>query len=106
MLTIYGTPKAVKSGIWKLKQDKSGGVPAPYPAIKLETVMTMSINEICQILEPVQALHRIGSGNAGYQQCLAALIKQANKQVGDMTVDELMALDRRASSWHSEINKF
>ena len=68
--------------------------------------MTMSINEICQILEPVHALHTIGTGNAGYQQCLAKLIKESRKDVLSMTVLELMELDRRAAAWHAEINKF
>jgi len=68
--------------------------------------MTMNIKEICQALEPVYALHQIGVGNEGYQQCLAQLIKESGKQVIDMTVLELMELDRRAKSWHNEINKF
>ncbi len=60
--------------------------------------MTMSINEIAKTLEPVYALHGIGKGNAGYQQCLARLIKESRKEVIDMTVLELMELDRRATA--------
>jgi hypothetical protein len=74
-----------------------GNQAATNHVVQRETAMTMSINEIVKILEPLHALHNIGAGNAVYQQCLAQLIKASRKEVIDMTVLELMELDRRAT---------
>jgi hypothetical protein len=56
----------------------------------------MSINEINQTLTQLYPLQNIGHGEPLYLQSLATQIKQSKKNVIDMTVAELLEIEKNA----------